>query len=513
VRRALLAATCLLVGVVVAVTAFLGGSRTVVIASHDAEVRPVLERQVVLRTGPVLPDFRLPSDAPLGVEVELGKTEAESTDELFQRYALIAGDPEAQATKIEHVVRDIAVSAVLTGLAAGLVPLVVWLLLGARRRAELVEGLRSRRGAGAAVLLLLVPLLVWQPWVQDERTQDESRAWLPLADFVGPAIRLPPEAADIEIRTDPTTQQTRRLIESAVSTYEKSKTFYDAAAASAAELPVRSARDGESVALLVSDRHDNVGMDRVARAIADAAGATAVLDAGDDTSTGEPWEAFSLDSLDRTFDDVDRYAVAGNHDNGGFVPDYLAERGWTVLDGEVVEGPGGTTLLGTHDPRSSGLGSWRDETGLSFADVAARMADEACAAEERVSTVLVHDADLGDEILARGCADLVVGGHTHVQLGPEPVRGSNGEVGYTWTNGTTGGAAYAIAVGSKPRRDAEVSLVTYRDGRPVGLQWVRLRTDGRFVVGPWTPLGYDDSDEDQGGRDRDARDRASAGPR
>ena len=38
--------------------------------------------------------------------------------------------------------------------------------------------------------------------------------------------------------------------------------------------------------LLVSDRHDNIGMDQVARAVADAGGATAVFDAGDDTSTG-----------------------------------------------------------------------------------------------------------------------------------------------------------------------------------------------------------------------------------
>jgi hypothetical protein len=105
-----------------------------------------------------------------------------------------------------------------------------------------------------------------------------------------------------------------------------------------------------------------------------------------------------------------------------------------------------------------------------------------------VSTVLVHDANLGREALSRGCVDLVVGGHTHVQSGPDPVEGENGATGYTWTNGTTGGAAYAIALGSKPRRDAEVSLVTYAEGRPVGLQWVRLRTDGSWRVGEWEPV-------------------------
>ena len=66
--------------------------------------------------------------------------------------------------------------------------------------------------------------------------------------------------------------------------------------------------------------------------------------------------------------------------------------------------------------------------------------------------------------------------------------GDNGEVGYSYTTGTTGGAAYAIALGSKPRRDAEISLVTYRDGRPVGLQSVLLQTDGEFVVGGYVTL-------------------------
>ena len=102
--------------------------------------------------------------------------------------------------------------------------------------------------------------------------------------------------------------------------------------------------------------------------------------------------------------------------------------------------------------------------------------------------VAFSDANLGQEALARGCVDLVLGGHTHVQSGPTEVTSEDGASGWTWTNGTTGGAAYAIAIGSKPRRDADVSLVTYADGRPVGLQWVRLRTDGSWLVGDWEPI-------------------------
>lgn len=481
-------------GLVVAVSLFLTSSRTVVLVGHDTVVRPTLARDAVVETGPLLPDLRFRDVGPLGVTLTLGKTEVGSIEELVERYALIAGDPRAPIDKVQGVVVDMAVSAALRGLGVGLVPVAFFLLLGRHRRGELFRGLRTRHGLVALALLLVLPVLVWQPWESEEETQEEQGSWQTLAELAGPDVVLPAEVRDIEVRTGPVTTQSRRLVLSAIDTYDRSREFYSAAAEGAAELVelgLREPEEGETVALLVSDRHDNIGMDRVARAIGDAAGASVVLNAGDDTSTGQPWEAFSLDSVQSAFADWERFGVAGNHDHGTFVSTYLADEGWTMLAGEAVEAPWGGTLLGVDDPRSSGLGNWREESGLSFAEVGDRLADDACAAAEdgeRVSTVLVHDANLGDEALARGCVDLVVGGHTHVQAGPEPVEGEDGATGYSWTNGTTGGAAYAIALGSKPRRDAEVSLVTYADGRPVGLQWVRLRTDGSWRVGEWEPV-------------------------
>ncbi len=478
-------------GLAVAVSLFLTSSRTVVLVGHDTVVRPTLGGDAVVQTGPLLPDLRFRDVGPVGVDLALGKTEVGSIEELVERYALIAGDPTAPIDKVRSVVIDMAVTAALRGVAVGLLPVAVFLLLGRHRRGELFRGLRTRQGAAAGVLLLALPVLVWQPWESRERTQEEQGEWQTLAELAGPDVVLPDEVRAIEVRTGPVTTQSKRLVLSAIDTYDRSKEFYSTAAEGAADLDLRAAEEGETVALLVSARHDNIGMDRVARAIGDRVGATVVLDAGDDTSTGAPWEAFSLDSLTAAFEDWDRFAVAGNHDHGTFVSTYLADQGWTMLDGEVVDAPWGGTLLGVDDPRSSGLGNWRDESGLSFAEMGDRLADAACAAAEdgeRVSTVLVHDANLGDEALDRGCVDLVVGGHTHVQAGPDPVVGDDGAIGYTWTNGTTGGAAYAIALGSKPRRDADVSLITYADGRPIGLQWVRLRTDGSWVVGEWSPI-------------------------
>ncbi len=488
-------AAWLLVAAVATLVVFLHSSRTTTLASHDAVVHPNLDGWVVLRTGPVLPDLRIDSGGRVGVEVTLGKTNANTTEDLVERYALIAGDPDGPETRIREDLGALLADSAQRGAAIGVVPLLVWVLVGRNRRRELASRLWRPRWIVVVVSVGAVTLALTQPWHEDPATLGAGEEWVPIQDYLGDDVLVPEELRAVQVRGDVTTTQTRRLIESAIDTYDKSRSFYRQAAEEAAGLVLREPEDGETVAVLVSDRHDNIGMDAVARAVADRAGATVVIDAGDDTSTGKPWEAFSLDSLVAAFDDDTyderRFAVAGNHDNGTFVSGHLADHGWTVLDGEVVEGPGGGRMLGVNDPRSSGLGSWRDETDLTFEEVADRLADAACEADEegeRIATLLVHDANLGDPALERGCADLVLAGHLHVRRGPTAVAGENGEVGYSFTTGTTGGAAYAIALGSKPRRDADIGLVTYRDGVPVGIQSVLLQTDGEFVVGDFVTL-------------------------
>ena len=198
----------------------------------------------------------------------------------------------------------------------------------------------------------------------------EQDTWQPLADAI-PDVPVPDEAKPLQIESGLVTSGTRRLVESAIDSYERSTRFYGALvdAAPALEEQLHQPAEGETVGLLVSDRHDNIGMDAVARAVADQGGATFLLDAGDDTSTGGSWEAFSLESLDQAFADFDdRVEVAGNHDNGDFVTTQARRLGFTTLDGKVVDGPAGMRLLGVADPRSSGLGTWRDERGISFDD-------------------------------------------------------------------------------------------------------------------------------------------------
>ena len=323
---------------------------------------------------------------------------------------------------------------------------------------------------------------------RESRTASRTTAWLPVQEAL-PDVKVPDDLQGWQIQGGLVTQGTRRLLLSLFDTYDRSKVFYRGVKDRVDEIAdqLHQPAEDETVAVLVSDRHDNIGMDEVVRAVADEAGATVVLDAGDDTSTGETWEQFSLDSLDAAFEGYDaKVAIAGNHDNGTFVNRHLASLGWTHLDGKPVEPFADVRITGVDDPRSSGLGTWRDETDLSFAEVKERIADDVCELDEkgeRIATLLVHDANLGAIALARGCTDLVLAGHVHAQIGPNRVVGENGKVGYTYTNGTTGGAAYALAIGSKLRRDAMFTFVTYRDGRPVGIQPVTVRTTGEAVGG------------------------------
>ena len=483
----------LLFAVPAAIVIFFNSSTSVTVASHDAQVEPSLGNYVTIRTGPFLPDVRQKSGAPIGLDIVLGKTEAESMEKLVERYAFIASNPNSQITIIKDAVTGLAWDAAARGAVLGVVPLLLWSILGKRRRGELLGRAPRHRAvvllaSGTAIAAVVV--LVIKPWQSDDALLVDQTRWQRLESYL-PEFNVPPEARDIEVQGTLTSSGTKRLVLSAVDTYRKSREFYDGAREKAGELVLRSPRKGETMALIVSDRHDNIGMDPVARAIADQVGATVVMDAGDDTSTGQQWEAFSLDSLNDAFSDYEqRFAVQGNHDHGTFVQGYLDDLGWSTASHEPREGPDGGQIMAYNDPRSSGLGTWRDQPGISVDELAVKIGDEVCDQEERVNTLLVHDIDMGTRALERGCVDLVISGHLHVQVGPDLVEGSNAQVGYNYTNGTTGGAAYAVAVGSKLRRPAEVTLVTYRDGKPVGLQPVVLQTNGVFNVKDYIPLTY-----------------------
>lgn len=488
---------------------FLTSERQTVLAGHDATVRPTLSGKVVLHTGPVLPDVRIDSPEPVGVDIVLGKTEVRSLDQLFQRYAVLAAAPQGQRAEVLEAVESMAVSAVVRGAALSLTAIaagvLLWRLPGAARRRELGLRLwavgRSRRSMAASgvvvVTVLAVGIALWQPWERQPSLQSDEAAgpvagqWESLDTFLGGRVRVPDSLRGVQVRGDAYTAQTGKLIDSLMVTYDASKRFYQDVVERVSDLPLYRPGPGETTVLLVSDRHDNIGMDSVARAIGKAAGASAVFDAGDDTSAGARWETFSLDSITAATKGLEhRWASTGNHDHGDTVGRYLAKHGWDVLDGKVVTGPQGSLLLGDSDPQASGVGGAADEKPMTVPESGHRLADIACASREEgkpVATLLVHDPAAGREALRRGCVTLVVAGHLHNHYGPDRVTGTNGHTGWSYTTGTTGGAAISFAMG-KLNREAEVSLVTYRDGEPIGVQWVDLEPKGKMTAHPFVPL-------------------------
>ncbi|HET7689246.1 MAG TPA: metallophosphoesterase [Nocardioidaceae bacterium] len=514
-RVVLLLLAWLLVAAPSGLVVTLNSSEQTVIAGHEVTVRPTIDGFATFDLGPYLPDFRYPSPSRLGAHLDVGKTTAQDYDLLLRRYAVIAAEPDSQVGKLRDVVVSMVVQGAIAGALIGLLAPLIVVLVGRRRWTELASRMTVKRAVVGTVTVALTSYGLLRVFPDDQGPQVAEEQWQ-LLQAALPDVTIPEQAARLQVDSSLLTQGTARLTQSLVESYRSSLDFYadlrDLVAESATQLHVPA--EGETVALLVSDRHDNINMDPVARAVADAGGASVLLDAGDDTSTGSSWEAFSLESLADAFDDFDhRYGVAGNHDHGDFVVRTFQDLGFTMLTGEPVTGPDGIRLLGASDPRSSGLGSWVDEKAISFDEQATLLADAACAedaAGRRISTILMHDAKSAEDVLARGCADLVLAGHRHEQIGPDRIVGANGAIGYRYINGTTGGAAYAIALGSKLRRNAQVTLVTYRDGRPVGLQPVTFRTVKDIVVSPYVELDLGDRDAGETARPPRTRARGPA---
>jgi hypothetical protein len=242
---------------------------------------------------------------------------------------------------------------------------------------------------------------------------------------------------------------------------------------------------------MVSDRHDNIGMDPIAAEIGKVAGAKVLIDAGDDSSSGQSWEGFTINSLAQHFKDLKVVAVAGNHDAGGYIESEMRKNKFTVLDSKPVEVEG-IRFLGDSDPTRTGLGSADTPGDETTAQQSARLADVACdqPADKPISTMVVHDPASFQDTANRGCANLLLSGHLHRQVGPDS-KIIEGRSVTTFTNGTTGGAAYAFALGYTLRRPGEVTLVTYVKGLPVGLQTVTVELTGDITVGTYRSLPPD----------------------
>ncbi|MEU4193780.1 metallophosphoesterase [Kribbella sp. NPDC026611] len=486
--------------VVVGLLGFVNDSERVTIGAHAATMSPTFDGHATLDLGAVLPRLRIPANTPggIGVNIDVQETDASSLTELLTRDTLIASQPDGEIGRIKQVIQEMAVDNAVAGAGTGLLVVVVvatlWTALGTRRRQELwhLVHRHERRFEHRSIVILVAMLITIASIFGPGRMRPAEvppTQWQPLFKLL-PELSFDDRLKQVEVASGFSATGGVGIIRTLVETYKKSTQLYGQLKDRVADVApeIHQPSEQETVAILVSDRHDNIGIDGFAAAVGKAGKAKVLIDAGDDTSSGESWEAFSINSLKQHFKDLKVVAVAGNHDAGGHVEEFMRKAGFTVLDSKPVE-VAGIRFFGDSDPTKTGLGSADSPGDETIDHQSKRLADIACDQPEdkRIATMVVHDPSSYAESAERGCATLLVSGHLHRQVGPE-TRVVEERPVTTYTNGTTGGAAYAFALGYTLRKPGEVTLITYQKGKPVGLQPVTAGPGGDVTVGAYTPL-------------------------
>ena len=481
---------------------FMQSERYLVIGAHDATVRPVTDGHATLDFGALLPQVRVPIDVPgnIGVAIDLGDSQSAGLEQMLARDAVIASQPEGEIRAVRTAVIGMGTSAAIRGLGLGLLAgtavVLIWTALGARRRDEL--RLRLSRPSRAQVLTvsatgLVVAGSLVAVVVPGGAAGRPTKQWVPLTQEFPEVPNDISGLQRIQLAQGSATSSSRALVEGALYLYRDSVTFYETLEETAQQAVLRVPEEGQTTAIVVTDRHDNIGMDPVVRRIADRAQARMLIDLGDDTGQGASWESFSINSLAREFDGFETVAVAGNHDTDA-VAEQMADQGFTVLGGRPVE-VGGVRFLGASDPRGTKLTGYTEDaatrnSGLAGQDSALR--DAACSADEdgdRVGVLAVHSWASASQVAASGCVDLVLTGHLHYQVGPTAIDGPGETTTTRLTTGTTGGAVLPIALGSSLRRQAQVSVVTFDpEGVPVGVQVVSFNPSKVIDVAEYVTL-------------------------
>lgn len=464
----------------------------IVVAGHEAEVSPTRDGYATIETGALSIEARTPAHMPFGtgVNIKLGRTVATNYDELLQRYAAILSQPSGEIANVEDMWRGMVYENALKGIGVSVAALSIWSAIGSQRRRHLIDKMiesskKQRTTAMAGAVLVAGGTAGFSTLQNDDSYVPPDQEWTSLRDQF-PEIPDDPIFNTVKIDNGPLTKGAKKMIRSFINIYEESEAFYSSLEDKVADLTpqLRQPKEGETAVLVVTDRHDNIGMDPVARKVGDVVGAKVVVDLGDTTGSGSKWEEFSMNSEIEAFKDYKNIIAPGNHDNGDTVGNFFKDHGWAVVSGKEIT-VDGIRFLGNRDPRSSGLGHWRNTAQGTIPEMGEQLAETACEANEkgnRIPTIIVHDGNAGSEALARGCVDLVLSGHTHRQIGPITSEGENGQAGTALTIGSTGGATLPVAFGSKLRRDAQVAVVTYKEGRPVGVQVVDFTTGGNVTA-------------------------------
>ncbi len=313
-----------------------------VLASHDARARARRSNgYVVLHTGPVLPDVRSRLRQPDRRRHHARQDRTPPPPRSCSSATPTSrSQPEGQIAKVQRsIVEDGGARGAARGASLGLVPLRHL----AAARAEPGAGTCSHgvragcRLVEVGLALLLVGVLWWAALARTTSRRSSRGSGGPSLGRLprSRACRCPKQVAGPRGARDVTTEQTRtadRERDRRPTTRARRSTTR--AAVDAASLDLRRAGRGRDRGALVADRHDNIGMDAVARRSRDAGRSDGGLQRGrrhvDRQDVGGVQPGLGDHGVRGP---TTRYGVAGNHDHGTFVRNYLADHGWTMLDG------------------------------------------------------------------------------------------------------------------------------------------------------------------------------------
>jgi Icc-related predicted phosphoesterase len=324
---------------------------------------------------------------------------------------------------------------------------------------------------------LATALLPWRRW--SHLPLGAAGGILAVGGVLGlAALTFDPEAF-AQPRFEGPLAEAPRIIEAVernVEDFDEVRSRIDVLAAQLGELYATSVTDdlagvdGEVRILHVSDIHLNpVGLEVVAQ-LAEEFEVDAVLDTGDLTTFGLPFESRVLGLIDDLA--IPYLLVPGNHDSDA------NRRGLARFDGVTVLDPGTVTV---GDVRIAGIGhpAFTASNELDDEAVQAAVQDqqpevESLVAAEQPDILAVHDPDQAD--IALGEVPLVVAGHVHEHR----VEEHGGTV--LATSGSTGATGLgSFTVDTDLAYEAEVLRLV--DGRLRSIDAVALRgTNGEFRI-------------------------------
>ena len=280
--------------------------------------------------------------------------------------------------------------------------------------------------------------------------------------------------------------------------------FYDEATknltASFAGLADIERKKSEVFFLTASDRHCNIGMDRVISKAAELYEAKIYLTAGDDNMSGTVAieSACTAGIAQRLLkQDAKLISVRGNHDSMQTEKDEK-DQGYTVLDDNRIVTVDGLRIIGDGDPRRSAFGHPLTPSGLAGEKVLKAQSeafrDKACE-DNAVDVAIIHEPASAEDIIKSGCVPLTITGHTHNWKAPKPLAGENGNTTYHFSEGTTGGAKENSLTLGPLKSDATMTIFRFNVLTKVfAYSKITVKPDKSVVIEPFTNMAVEQKD-------------------